>query len=220
MKLIKIEEVINGRPIGTINKSDDNIINTESSIPSNIKGEDTKEENEITVVEVPKKPKKNELFPFGRKISFIILGVLIILSVSIAYLCTGYDYGFDGYDGMTWFRWNDFYRNLFIAFVVSCFLYSIAIWRKSEIIKLANMFKPKFGKGYNRLLTVSFVFMPWIVSLIFYVDEDPKEFLSALIIAHAIEFILYISILWVYNGFEEERKENKRIKQTNYENIG
>ena len=82
------------------------------------------------------------------------------------------------------------------------------------------MFKPKFGKGYNRLLTVSFVFMPWIVSLIFYVDEDPKEFLSALLIAHAIEFILYISILWVYNGFEEERKENKRIKQTNYENIG
>jgi hypothetical protein len=50
--------------------------------------------------------------------------------------------------------------------------------------------------------------MPWIVSLIFYVDEDPKEFLSAFLIAHAIEFILYISILWVYNGFEEERKDN------------
>ena len=98
MKLIKIEEVINGRTISRItDKSNDNGVNTESSIPSNIKGEDTKEENEVTVVETPKKPKKNELFPFGRKISFIILGVLIILSVSIAYLCTGYDYGFDRY---------------------------------------------------------------------------------------------------------------------------
>ena len=215
MKLIKIEEVINGRPIGTINKSDDNIINTESSIISNINGKDTKEKKDATVVEVPKKTKRKdlELLPFGRKSSLIIIGLLIVLSVSIAYLYTGYDYD-------EWFIWNDFFRNLFITFVVSCFLYRIAIWRKSEIIKLANMFKPKFGKGYNRLLTVSFIFMPWIVSLIFYVDEDPKEFLSAFLIAHAIEFILYISILWVYNGFEEERKDNKRIKQTNYENIG
>lgn len=204
MKLIKIEEVINGRPIGTINKSDDNIINTESSILSNTNGKDTKENNEATVVEVPQKTKRKdmELLPFGRKSSLIIIGLLIVLSVSIAYLCTGYDYD-------EWFIWNDFYRNLFITFVVSCFLYRIAIWRKSEIIKLANMFKPKFGKGYNRLLTVSFVFMPWIVSLIFYADEDPKEFLSALLIAYAIECILYISILWIYNGFEEERKENK-----------
>lgn len=209
MKLIKIEEVINGRTISRItDKSNDNGVNTESSIPSNIQGEDTKEKNEITVVEVLKKPKRKEieLLPFGRKSSLIIIGLLIVLSVSIAYLYTGYDYG-------EWFIWNDFYRNLFIAFVVSCFLYSIAIWRKSEIIKLANMFKPKFGKGYNRLLTVSFIFMPWIVSLIFYVDEDPKEFLSALLIAHAIEFILYISILWVYNGFEEERKQKNKTNE-------
>ena len=75
------------------------------------------------------------------------------------------------------------------------------------------MFKPKFGKGYNRLLTVSFIFMPQIVSLIFYVDEDPKEFLSAFLIAHAIEFILYISILWVYNGFEEERKQKNKTNE-------
>ena len=54
MKLIKIEEVINGRTISRItDKSNDNGVNTESSIPSNIKGEDTKEKNEITVVEVP-----------------------------------------------------------------------------------------------------------------------------------------------------------------------
>lgn len=215
MRLIKIEEIKNERAISsTINKSNNHDVNTESSILSNIKEKDTKEENEVTVIGIPKKPKKNEieLFPFGRKVSFIIFGVLIMLSVSIAYLCTGYDYD-------EWFIWNDFYRILFITFVVSCFLYRIAIWRKSEIIKLANMFKPKFGKGYNRLLTVSFIFMPWIVSLIFYADEDPKEFLSALLIAYAIECILYISILWVYNGFEEERKENKRIKRTNYENI-
>ena len=61
MKLIKIEEVINGRTISRItDKSNDNGVNTESSIPSNIKGEDTKEKNEITVVEVFKKPKRKE----------------------------------------------------------------------------------------------------------------------------------------------------------------
>ena len=116
MKLIKIEEVINGRTISRItDKSNDNGVNTESSIPSNIKGEDTKEKNEATVVEVPKKTKRKdlELLPFGRKSSLIIIGLLIVLSVSIAYLYTGYDYD-------EWFIWNDFYRNLFTLPMLKC----------------------------------------------------------------------------------------------------
>jgi len=218
MKLIKIEEVINGRTISRItDKSNDNGVNTESSIPSNIKGEDTKEENEVTVVETPKKPKKNELFPFGRKISFIILGVLIILSVSIAYLCTGYDYGFDRYTDSRrkWFRWEDFYLYLSILFSFGCILYGVAVWKRNATIKFVNTFKPQFGKGYNRLLTVSFVLIPWIIALIFYIVEGLDEFLFALLIVYAIECILYISILWVYKGFEEERKEKQTKENIN-----
>lgn len=218
MRLIKIEEIKNERAISsTINKSNDNGVNTESSIPSNIKGEDTKEENEVTVVETPKKPKKNELFPFGRKISFIILGVLIVLSVSIAYLCTGYDYGFDRYTDSRrkWFRWEDFYLYLSILFSFGCILYGVVVWKRNATIKFVNTFKPQFGKGYNRLLMVSFTLIPWIIALIFYIVEGFEEFLFALLIAYAIECILYISILWVYMGFKEEENKNKEKENIN-----
>ena len=145
---------------------------------------------------------KIEFFPFGRKASFIIFGLLIFLSVSIAYLCA-HEYR------RIWFRWDEFALISSVIFSVGCISYGIAVWRKNDTIKIINSFKPQFGKGYNRLLTISFIFIPWIVSLIFCIDEKFKDFLSALLIIYAIECILYISILWVYKGFEEERKEYK-----------
>ena len=82
-------------------------------------------------------------------------------------------------------------------------------------MKFVNTFKPRFGKGYNRLIAVLFTLLPWIIGLIFYFVEGLEEFFSALLIVYVIECILYISILWVYNGFEEERKENKKNENIN-----
>lgn len=220
MKLINIEEVINGRTIsGTTDKSDDNGVNTESSNPSNIKGENTKEKNESTVIEIPKVQKGNNinLFPYGSKVGFIVFGLSIILSVSIAFLCTRDENNIERYvflDRYT-FKWSEFDQISSILFII---LYGVAVWGKNAVIKFIDTFKPRFGKGYNRLLIVSFILIPCIIAFIFYIIEGFEEFLSALLIAYAIECILYISVLWVYMGFKEEQNINKEKENINNKN--
>ena len=205
MKLIKIEEINKAT-----NKSD---INIKSFISPKTKEKAVEEETKVIVDEIPMKLKKRkiDLFPFGKGISSAIWILLTISCISIAYLSTEYDYSY----GRKYFSWEDFYLNLSIIFIVECALYGIAVWKKNNIVGFFNMFKPQFGKGYNRLLTVSFVLIPWIIAFIFYIVEGFEEFLSALLITCAIECILYISILWVYKGFEEERKENKKKENIN-----
>ena len=208
MKLIKIEEIKRKNSISqTANTTN---TNGKSTIHSHTKDKYEEEKTKVLVNEKSKSSPKSKinLFPFGKKGSFIIGVILIISCFSIAYLCTGYDYGH-------WLKWEDFYLNLFITFIIECALYGIAVWRKSNIMKFVNTFKPQFGKGYNRLIIVLFTLLPWIIGLICCFIEGLEEFFSTLLIVYAVESILYISILWVYNGFEEERKENKKKENIN-----